>query len=132
LTKYDIPLLIYEDYEWLNFILMFDYDEDLFKNLKKYENENEHSISVEKLGGKIQLWCIVHVDYDAIISENPGVLNPFEPLRELFLEIRKRLILKDFRSLEILDTYCSGEELSEISAKDALEEKLKSYLDVEW
>jgi hypothetical protein len=130
LTEHDIPLLIYEDYDWWNFILMFDYDEGLFKRLKDYESDTgDHEISVRKLGGKIRLWCIAHLDYGAIISDDPRVRSPFKPLREIFLEIRNRILEGDFKSLEILNAYCSGEELSEIRATDDLEEKLILYLE---
>lgn len=133
LTNHNIPLLIYEDYDWWNFILMFDYDEELFKGLKDYETDTgEHDIGVRKKDGKIQLWCTVHIDYDAIISDDPRVRTPFKPLREMFLEIRKRILKKNFKALEILHAYCSEEYLSEIRAADDLEEKLKSYLDEGW
>lgn len=127
LEKYNIPLLIYEDYDWWNFLLMFDYDEKLMKELGNYDGIGEdHTIHVTKKGSKIELWITVHVNDDSFDD------NPFEELGDMFLDIRKDILNNNFESLEILKKYCDEEELSDSKPSSYLYKKLISILAKHW
>lgn len=125
LTRFDIPLLIYEDYDWWNFILMFDFDEELFNKLQKYEAGAEHTIYATKKGNKIEVWITVHLDYDQTIKEG---MDLFKTLRELFLKIRGMILKGNFEPMDILFTYCSEDDLSKVFPATKVGETLKSYL----
>ncbi len=128
LEKYNIPLLIYEDYDWWNFLLMFDYDEKSMKDLKNYDGIGEdHTIHVTKKGQKIELWITVHIDCSSFDDE-----SPFEELGDIFLDIRKDIFNNKFESLQILKKYCDGEDLSDFKPTSDLYEKLVSILDKNW
>ncbi|MBI4981083.1 hypothetical protein HZC30_06020 [Candidatus Woesearchaeota archaeon] len=110
LNEYNFPLLIYEDYDWWNFLLMFDYSTELMKNLKKYvTNEGDHTINVTQKSQKIELWITVHLDYGAFRG------SPFNKLGKLFLEIREEIIKNNLESLDILKRYCNEENLSNLN-----------------
>lgn len=128
LEKYDIPLLVYEDYDWWNFLLMFDYNEKLMKELKKYDDiGGDHTIHVSKKGKKIEVWITVHID-DSSFDED----DPFEELGDMFLDIRSDILKNNFESLEILKGYCEGEDLSNLKPNSDLYKKLISILDKHW
>lgn len=125
LTRFDIPLLIYEDYDWWNFILMFDFDEGVFHKLKKYEAGTEYTVHVTKKGNKIEVWITTLLDYDQTIR---GGMDIFKTLRELFLKIRGMMLDGNFEPMDILFTYCSEEDLSKVSPSTEVGKTLKSYL----
>jgi len=128
LEKYNIPLLIYEDYDWWNFLLMFDYDEKLMKGLENYDDiGGDHTIHVSKKGQKIELWITVHIDYDFFDGE-----SPFDNLEDIFLDIRQDILNNNFESLQILKKYCEGTKLSDIKPSSELYKKLISSLDKQW
>lgn len=128
LEKYNIPLLIYEDYDWWNFLLMFEYDEKLMKNLKNYKStDSDHTVNASKKGQKIELWITVHIDYGSFDDE-----SPFEELGDIFLDIRKDILNNNFESLQILKKYCNGEDLSNFKPTSDLYERLVSILDKNW
>ncbi len=127
LEKYNIPLLIYEDYDWWNFLLMFDYDEKLMKSLGNYDDIGcDHTIHVSKKGQKIELWITVHIDYGSFDD------NPFEELGDTFLDIREDILNNNMESLQILKKYCEGKKLSDIKPSSELYKKLVSSLDNHW
>lgn len=127
LEKYNIPLLIYEDYDWWNFLLMFDYDEKLMKNLENYDDIGcDHTIHVSKKGQKIELWITVHIDCGSFDD------NPFEELGDTFLDIREDILNNNMESLQILKKYCEGKNLSDIKPSSELYKKLVSSLDEHW
>jgi len=127
LEKYDIPLLIYEDYDWWNFLLMFEYDEKLMKRLEKFDGiGGDHTINVTEKCKKIELWITVHIDYDHFDTV------PFKELGGIFLDIRKDILNNNFESLRILKKYCEGEDLSDFQPSSELYKKLVSTLDKNW
>lgn len=127
LEKYNIPLLIYEDYDWWNFLLMFDYNKELMVNLKEYKAGIDHTIDVTKKSKKIELWITVHLDYNHFDDE-----SPFEELGEMFLDIRKEILENNFESLKILKKYCNNENLSEFKPSSELCRQLVLVLDKHW
>ena len=126
LTSYNIPLLIYEEYDWWNFILMFDYDERLFQKLKRYETEDgDYTIHISKADGKIEVWATVELDYAQTLE---GGNDLFKTLRELYLKVRDMILKDEFEPMDILFAYCSDEDLSKISPSTEVGKTLKSYL----
>ena len=127
LEKYSIPLLIYEDYDWWNFLLMFDYEEKLMKNLENYDDIGcDHTINVTKKDQKIEFWITVHIDCTYFDDD------PFEELGNMFLDIRKDILENNLESLEILKKYCEEEDLSGIKPTSELCKKLISSLSKDW
>ncbi len=127
LEQYNFPLLIYEDYDWWNFLFMFDYDEKLMKRLEKYDDIGcDHTINVSKKDQKIELWITVHIDCGSFDD------SPFDELGDMFLDVRKDILNNNLESLQILEKYCEGEELSGIKPSSELYEKLISTLDENW
>jgi len=127
LEKHNIPVLIYEDYDWWNFLLMFDYDEKLMKKLKEYGVDSDHSVGVCKKDQKIRLWITVHLDYGGFDGD-----SHFEELGDLFLDIRKEILEGSFGSLEMLKNYCEGKKLSEIQHPSDASHSLIHLLDTNW
>lgn len=128
LEKYDIPLLIYEDYDWWNFILMFDYNGKLMKELENYDGiGSDHTIHVSKKGQKIELWVTVHVDYSSFDGD-----SPFGKLGDTFLDIREDILNNNLESLQILRKYCEEGDLSGLKPGSDLYKKLVSILDKHW
>ncbi|MFH1126706.1 MAG: hypothetical protein ABIG84_06265 [archaeon] len=103
-----MPLLIYEDYDWWNFILMFDYDRGLFDALKKYESEgkSEYYVSVSREGRRIQLWICVHLDYGEFHDLDER--DTFRGLRNLFLEARRNIQNGDYECIKMFHIYCKN------------------------
>lgn len=123
-----MPLLIYEDYDWWNFLLMFDYDEHLFKNLQKFEYEGDYSISVSKEGSKIQLWICAHLDSGELCGMNER--DPARALRDIFLEVRRSIMGGDFECVDMMSIYCrSRSEYNRYNPHSKLAAKLKPLLD---
>lgn len=128
LEKYGIPLLIYEDYDWWNFLLMFEYDEKLMKMLKDYDDIGvDHTIHVSKKGKKIELWVTVHINYGSFDGE-----SPFDDLEDMFLDIREDILNDNLESLQILKKYCEGRSFSDIKTSSDLYKKLISILAKHW
>lgn len=123
-----MPLLIYEDYDWWNFLLMFDYEESLLKSLQKFEYESDYSISVDKKGERIELWICVHVDYGAL--SDAGGRNPSALLRDIFLEVRESVLNGNFECIEMMHIYCKNRsEYNRYTPHSKLAAKLKPLLD---
>ncbi|HZX44491.1 MAG TPA: hypothetical protein VFF28_02285 [Candidatus Nanoarchaeia archaeon] len=121
LEKLGIPLLIYEDYDSWNFIIMFEFDKKLMKELENFDGVGEEdTIHVSKKGQKIELWITVHINYGCFDE------SPFEDLGDMFMKIRKKILEYDFESLLILKRYCNGE--SKFNATSDLYKRLQSIL----
>lgn len=123
-----MPLLIYEDYDWWNFLLMFDYDENMFKNLQKFESDGDYSVSVSKEGERIQLWMCAHLDYAELADLNER--DPDAALRDIFLEVRRSIMAGDFECVEMISMYCKDRsEYNRYNPHSRLAAKLKPLLD---
>lgn len=128
LEKYNIPLLIYEDYDWWNFLLMFEYDEKLMEKLKEYDGVGEdHTIHVSRKSQKIELWITVHIDYGSLDGT-----SPFDDLEDIFLDIRENILNDDLRPLQIVKKYCEGKDLFNLKPGSDLYKKLILILDTSW
>jgi len=126
LGRHDIPLLIYEDYDWWNFAILFDYNEDLHQRLEGYNSEEGvYTLYVTREDGRIAVWVTVVLDYSHMVRRGTDI---FKTLRELLLEARRMIIKDDYEPLEILHAYCTGVDLSQISHPTEVGEDLKSYL----
>lgn len=105
LTEYNIPVMIYEDYDWWNIYLLFDFEKDLLKKLKPYDGiGGDHTIHVHKMRGKILLAVVIHVDYNSLYEL--GGSDPFQTLYEIFSEIRDNIIKGNMRDLKLIKMYC--------------------------
>ncbi|MBD3204322.1 hypothetical protein GF327_08575 [Candidatus Woesearchaeota archaeon] len=125
LEKYNIPLLIYEDYDWWNFLIMLEYDEKMMKELKKYDDVgSDHTIHITKKSKKIEIWITVHINYGYSQDE-----SPFNILEDIFLDIREDILSKNFESLDILKMYCEEKDISDYKTSSELYDRLISILD---
>lgn len=107
LTDYNIPVMIYEDYDWWNIYLTFDFEENFLKMLNAYKIvSDEHTVYAEKMHDKIVLIIVITVDYDSLYSINRS--DPFLALYRVFSKIRNNIIKGDLSELELIKMYCEN------------------------
>ncbi len=105
LAHYRIPMMIYEDYDWWNVLLVFDFNENLFKLLGTYNDVGvDHTIRVEKIDAKIVLQIVAHMDYQSLHEIDDS--NVFLALEKIFSQVSDNIIKGHLDELDLIKMYC--------------------------
>lgn len=140
LTNY-FDIFVSESYDWWHFAIAFNFNEDLFKTLKRYEFEgpDDTGVRIDQLKDRIIWHLFCQINY----NESPGSFAPgigeeeedeslvdvdFRKFRNLLIALKGEILQGNFSSLHaVVDFYEPG-KLGDEESYTKVGKKLRSLL----
>ncbi len=115
-TKYIMGFTVTCDYEWWTCEFDLPYNKSLFEKIKKYKAYGDYQLEIEKKKNEILIAVTVHLDYDAIESNDPYV-----EFANVCAEIKDNILNGDYSDLELLKAYVEDEDrFHELSSSSSI------------